>query len=61
MRAVVQRVSRAKVTVGGEITGEIGPGLLVLLGVGAADTPTDVNYLAEKTVACASSKIRTGR
>ncbi len=50
MRAVVQRVSRAKVTVGGEITGEIGPGLLVLLGVGAADTPTDVNYLAEKTV-----------
>jgi D-aminoacyl-tRNA deacylase len=50
MRAVVQRVSRAKVTIGGEITGEIGPGLLVLLGVGAADTPTDANYLAEKTV-----------
>ena len=50
MRAVVQRVSRAKVTIGGEITGEIGPGLLVLLGVSAGDTPTDANYLAEKTV-----------
>lgn len=50
MRAVVQRVSRAKVTVGAEITGEIGPGLLVLLGVGAGDTPTDANYLVEKTV-----------
>ena len=34
MRAVVQRVSRARVTVGNEVAGEIGPGLLVLLGVG---------------------------
>jgi len=50
MRAVVQRVRRAKVTVGGEITGEIGLGLLVLLGVGAGDTRADVDYLAEKTV-----------
>lgn len=50
MRAVVQRVSRAKVTIGGEITGEIGSGLLVLLGVGAADTRTDADYLAEKIV-----------
>lgn len=50
MRAVVQRVSRAKVTVGGEITGEIGLGLLVLLGVGAGDTRVDADYLAEKTV-----------
>ena len=48
MRAVVQRVSRAKVTVNGEITGEIGPGLLVLLGVGAADTRADADYLADK-------------
>jgi D-tyrosyl-tRNA(Tyr) deacylase len=48
MRAVVQRVSRAKVTVNGEITGEIGLGLLVLLGVGAGDTRADANYLAEK-------------
>jgi D-aminoacyl-tRNA deacylase len=50
MRAVVQRVSRAKVTVGGEVTGEIGLGLLVLLGVGAGDTRADADYLAEKTI-----------
>jgi D-tyrosyl-tRNA(Tyr) deacylase len=50
MRAVVQRVSRAKVTVNGEITGEIGLGLLVLLGVGAGDTRADADYLAEKTI-----------
>jgi len=48
MRAVVQRVSRAQVTVDGEITGEIGPGLLVLVGVGRDDTETDAVYLAEK-------------
>src|SRR6267142_3477835 len=48
MRAVVQRVSRAKVTVSGEITGEIGIGLLVLLGVGQADTKADAIYVAEK-------------
>ncbi len=50
MRAVVQRVSRAKVTVKGEIAGEIGLGLLVLLGVGAGDARADVDYLAEKTI-----------
>jgi D-aminoacyl-tRNA deacylase len=50
MRAVVQRVSRAKVTVNGEITGEIGVGLLVLVGVGAVDTRADADYLAEKTI-----------
>jgi len=50
MRAVVQRVSHAKVTVSGEITGEIGPGLLVLLGVGTGDTRTDADYLADKTI-----------
>lgn len=48
MRAVVQRVSRAKVTVGEEITGEIGLGLLVLFGVGHDDTEADATYLAEK-------------
>ncbi|MGA7686654.1 MAG: D-aminoacyl-tRNA deacylase [Terriglobales bacterium] len=48
MRAVVQRVSRARVTVAGEITGEIGLGLLVLLGVGADDARADAEYLAEK-------------
>src|SRR5438270_2734992 len=48
MRAVVQRVTRAKVTVSGEITGEIGRGLLVLLGVSVRDTPADTDYLAVK-------------
>jgi len=48
MRAVVQRVSRAKVTVAHEITGEIGRGLLVLLGVGQNDARADADYLAEK-------------
>jgi D-tyrosyl-tRNA(Tyr) deacylase len=50
MRAVVQRVSRARVTVNGTVNGEIGLGLLVLLGVGAGDTRTDADYLAEKTI-----------
>jgi len=48
MRAVVQRVSRAKVTVDGWTCGEIGHGLLVLLGVGREDTEADAAYLAEK-------------
>jgi D-tyrosyl-tRNA(Tyr) deacylase len=48
MRAVVQRMSRAQVTVNGEITGQIGLGLLVLLGVGRDDTETDAIYLSEK-------------
>jgi D-tyrosyl-tRNA(Tyr) deacylase len=43
-------VSRGKVTVNGEITGEIGPGLLVLLGVGQGDTRAEADYLAEKTI-----------
>jgi D-aminoacyl-tRNA deacylase len=50
MRALVQRVSRAKVTVNREIAGEIGPGLLVLLGVGTGDTRADADYLADKTI-----------
>jgi D-tyrosyl-tRNA(Tyr) deacylase len=48
MRAVVQRVSRAKVTVNGETTGEIALGLLVLLGVGRADSEADATYLTQK-------------
>jgi D-tyrosyl-tRNA(Tyr) deacylase len=48
MRAVVQRVSRAQVAVNGEITGQIGLGLLVLLGVGRDDTEADAIYLSEK-------------
>ena len=48
MRAVIQRVSEARVRVGERVTGEIGPGLLVLVGVGKNDGPEDVTYLAGK-------------
>jgi D-aminoacyl-tRNA deacylase len=48
MRAVVQRVSRAKVRVEGQVTGEIGRGLLVLLGVGCGDSQDQAEYLADK-------------
>src|SRR5271165_1114245 len=48
MRAVVQRVSRARVTVGGDVTGDIGLGLLVLVGVAREDTEADGMYLADK-------------
>ncbi|NTV15637.1 MAG: D-tyrosyl-tRNA(Tyr) deacylase [Desulfobulbaceae bacterium] len=48
MRAVVQRVSRASVSVTGEVTGEIGSGLLVLVGIGAGDSEKDAVYLADK-------------
>ena len=48
MRAVVQRVSRAQVTVKGEVIGKIGPGLLVLLGVAKTDTRADADYLVGK-------------
>src|SRR5258708_27585984 len=50
MRVVVQRVSHARVRVSGDITGEIGLGLLVLLGVGAGDTRAEADYIAEKTI-----------
>ena len=48
MRAVVQRVSDARVTVDGHVVGEIGPGLLVLVGVGHDDTEADAAALAKK-------------
>ncbi len=48
MRAVLQRVTSAKVEVDGAVVGEIGAGLLVLLGVGKPDTPADADYLAAK-------------
>ena len=51
MRAVVQRVTRAKVTVDGELVGEIGNGLVVLLGIARDDTKLDAAYLAEKIAA----------
>src|SRR5688572_882052 len=50
MRAVLQRVSRAKVTVTGELVGEIGRGLVVLLGVEHGDTEADAQQLADKTI-----------
>lgn len=48
MRAVVQRVSRARVRIGNEVAGDIGPGLLILLGVGNDDSYADADYLADK-------------
>jgi D-tyrosyl-tRNA(Tyr) deacylase len=50
MRAVVQRVRGARVRVNGEVVGEIGLGLVVLLGVGVGDTRAEADYLAEKTI-----------
>ena len=50
MRAVIQRVSRAKVSVDGEIIGEIGKGILVLLGVSREDSEKEAIYLLEKTL-----------
>jgi len=50
MRAVIQRVTQASVTVEGTVVGAIGAGLMVLLGVAEGDTPADARYLAEKIV-----------
>ncbi|NNE67081.1 MAG: D-tyrosyl-tRNA(Tyr) deacylase [Pyrinomonadaceae bacterium] len=50
MRGVVQRVSRARVTVDGEVTGEIGKGILLLLGVSEDDTEANADYVLNKTV-----------
>ena len=51
MRAVVQRVTRASVTIDGQVVGEIENGLVVLLGIARDDTKQDANYLAPKIVA----------
>ena len=48
MRAVIQRVSRSKVTVGDKVTGQTGPGLLVFLGIERLDTAADMEWLADK-------------
>lgn len=51
MRAVIQRVSSASVTIGGAVKSSIGRGLLVLLGIGHEDDEEDIDYLVKKTVA----------
>ncbi|MEM7394162.1 MAG: D-aminoacyl-tRNA deacylase [Verrucomicrobiota bacterium] len=48
MRLVIQRVSRAGLSVGGEVVSEIGPGMVVLVGVGHGDTPGDIEFLSRK-------------
>jgi len=50
MRAVIQRVSRARVRVEGAVCGEIGPGLLILLGIGQGDTAKEADFLLEKAI-----------
>ena len=50
MRAVVQRVASASVTVGEEVTGAVGPGMMVLIGVSSEDGPADLKYIAEKVM-----------
>ena len=50
MKAVLQRVKRASVTVDGQIVGQIGPGILVLLGVEQGDSEQDARQLADKTI-----------
>ena len=49
MRALLQRVSQASVSVDGQIIGRIGPGLVVFIGAEIGDTETDARYLAEKS------------
>ena len=51
MRVVIQRVSSAFVTIGGAVKSSIGPGLLVLLGIGHDDDEQDIDYLVKKTAA----------
>ena len=50
MRVVIQRVSEASVSVAGQVTGQIGPGLLVLAGFQAADQASDLDWMAQKIV-----------
>ena len=50
MRIVIQRVERASVTIGGRKRSEIGPGMLILVGIGEDDGPDDIGWLVRKTV-----------
>lgn len=51
MKIVIQRVSKASVTIGGTVKSSIGQGLLILLGIGHDDTEDDIDYLVKKTAA----------
>ena len=61
MRLVLQRVSRARVTVNGEVVGQIEAGLLVLLGIAPTDTDGDAQWLAEKVCALRIFEDEAGR
>ena len=61
MRAVIQRVSSASVTVDNQITGQIKNGLLVLLGVGQGDTLADLDYVFQKTIGLRVFKDAAGK
>ena len=61
MRAVIQRVSRAQVSVDSELCGKIDRGLLVLLGVGNSDTEADADYLVEKILGLRIFEDQTGK
>jgi D-tyrosyl-tRNA(Tyr) deacylase len=50
MRALIQRVSKAKVEIDGKVTGQIGKGILILLGIGHNDNEKDIEYLVDKIV-----------
>jgi len=50
MKVVIQRVTRASVRVDEEVIGEIGPGLVILVGIAQGDTSEDIEYLVEKTI-----------
>ena len=51
MRTVIQRVTQASVTIGGQVKSSIGTGLLILLGIGKDDTEEDINWLVKKIIA----------
>ena len=61
MRSVVQRVSSASVTVGGQVSGKIGKGLCVLIGVEEGDTEKDAQYMGTKFGNCGFSRMKTRR
>ena len=58
MRIVIQRVSRAKVEVAGELISETGRGLMILVGVETGDTADDARWLADKAQRCVYFRVR---